>query len=519
MTVKGVEADDVPHVIRGNAWLDVSKSLGCTISKRSLAVAWTPAIDGVWVPRVHANSLHNETVALLTRFLAPTPGSAEAARGPVLSVLKRMVRLAGQYGGSRWSNLDTALSYTGGLRRRYLEAERSLREDGPLSSSDYFLRSFLKGEKRHPDRCAKPRLIFPRSSRYNLELASYLKPFERWLWGNLKSLGSSGVVPSRVVSKGLNGRQVANLIARKMRGLRDCVVVEVDARAFEAHVDRWQLEKEHAIYQAAYPGETRLARLLGKQLSVAGVTTHGLRFGRDGGRSSGDVNTGMGNSLLMLAVVVAVLEVLEVSAFDTLVDGDNALVFLPGAEAVRAVENFAECCLRVSGHEMALGNPVKVLEHVRFGRKAPLMTSKGLVMVRDWKAILSGGASSYKHLRDEIGARRFLHGVALCELSLAAEVPIVGAWAKRLHDCTFTKRSLLFDQLRDYTYLGVDLDNLARVAYVPPSDLSRESFSRAFGVEPDEQKAIERLLSVGSVSLTGWQTYDGRDIVPGDQWR
>jgi len=148
------------------------------------------------------------------------------------------------------------MSYGGSLRKRYLAAESSLMHDGPISSGDYVLRAFLKSEKVQFSKFAKPRMIFPRSPRYNLALASYLKPFEHWLWGNLKSVAQRGVLPSRVVAKGLNPHQRANLIRRKMRGIRDCVVFEVDGKAFEAHVDVRQLLQEDGVYLAAF-GDTR----------------------------------------------------------------------------------------------------------------------------------------------------------------------------------------------------------------------------------------------------------------------
>lgn len=509
-------APDVETVLRESARLDSRRCLGLTLSKRAMMTAWTPSIPGVWVPRVHAVCWQNERVALLKRALGPTPESAEGARGPVLSAFAELRRVASRYGGSRWDYLVTAESYTGLLRRRYLEAERSLREDGPLSSSDVFLRAFLKAEKRQVFNCSKPRMIFPRSPRYNLHLASWLKPFEHWLWGNLKSVGSSGVGKTRVVAKGLNQRQRANLIERKMRSIPDCVVFEVDGASWEAHQDVWQLEQEHSVYCAAYPGDAGLRSALRYQLRNAGVTSCGAFFSRSGGRASGDYNTGMGNSIVMLAVVSGVMFSLGARVYTTLVDGDNALLFLPRVDSLGVVQRFRAEALRLSGHEMVLERPVDFLEGVRFGQAAPVRTSEGLTMVRDWRKVLSCGTSSHAHLREPSFAREWLQGVALCELSLAREVPIIGVWAEVLRKCTVLGRSVRLDPHRDYQVLGLDLSKVHLAQFVEPGEQSRLSFERAFGVSPAHQLAIEERLRQEGPSLGSFCWAEGFDVVPAD---
>jgi hypothetical protein len=469
--------------------------------------AWSPNIEGVWVPSVHADCNHNEIAALRLRSLGPTPGSAESARGPVLGAFNRIRALVSRrYGGQRWDLPRTAQSYTGALRRRYEEAERSLREDGPLSSSDYFLRAFLKAEKVDAIRkFPKPRMIYPRSSRYNLQLATWLKPFEHWLWGNLKSVGLRGVPPTRVVAKGLNGRQRANLIRRKMSQIPGCVVFEVDGKAFEAHVDRWQLECEHSVYAAAYKSEPDLMRLLGKQLHLSGVTKRGVTFFREGGRASGDFNTGMGNSLIMLAVVAGVMGVLGVRTWDSLVDGDNALLFLPPIVSNYVVESFARVALTISGHEMVLERPVTVIESVRFGQSAPVEISGRWGMLRDWRKVLSQGTSSHANISETTFALPYLRGVARCELSLAKGVPILQRWCEVVLEATRGVRDLNFDRFRDYQVLGVSEGAYLQSTHGYVIDQStRDSFALAFGVSPSRQVEIEERLSWDGV-LRAWQ--------------
>lgn len=466
----------------------------CLESKRLMQTACVPAVPGTWVPAVHGTCWHNETAALLMRSLGPTPGSSDGCRRSVMRAFRRLRVIASRYDGSRWDLHETALSYTGVLRRRYLEAEMSLMVDGPLRSSDSKLKAFLKAEKRPPDSLAKPRMIFPRSPRYNLMLASWLKPFEHWLWGNLKSRAISGTGNSRVCAKGLNQQQRANLIARKMREIPNCVVFEVDARAFEAHVDVWQLLQEHSVYESAYPSDGDLKKILNRQLLNFGVTQCGLGFSREGGRASGDFNTGMGNTLVMLAVVMGTMSQIGVRQWDTLVDGDNALIFIGEQDRFRVVAEFAQIALQISGHEMVLERPTSVIEEVRFGQSAPLLRKSGWTMVRDWRKVVSHMTSSHHHLRDPGFAWEFLRGIAACESFLANGVPILWAFTRCL--LTRTEHVGLFRRhfLRDYQVLGVDVEGVLPRMADEPDLVARMSFERAFGVTPDQQRNIESLL-------------------------
>jgi len=467
-----------------------------------MRVACPSGVPGTWLPQVHAVCPHNEVSALVMRILAPLPKSVFGPVGyAVVKEFRLLCRIARFYGGVKWSNLQTAMSYSGALRGRYIEAERSLRLDGPVTSRDTVIRPFLKAEKldfRYKE--AKPRMIFPRSPRYNLCLASRLKPFEHWLWGFLtaRRLGLSGV--GRVVAKGLNQRQRANLIVRKFNAFRDGVCFEVDGKAWEAHVGPGLLEEEHRVYRSAFPGDRELGTLLECQLTLRGKLSCGAKFSRDGGRASGDFNTGMGNTMAMLSVVLAAIRRVRV-AFDVLVDGDNALVFLEASSYQRVVRGFAAHVLANSGHELQLERPASVIEEIRFGQSAPVFLGPryGWVMVRDWRKVLSGFGASHRWLREPNFAHRWLVGVAKCELSLALGVPILQEWALKLLERLGSARGVQADVYSDYFVNGAwfaDSGNARRVG----AD-TRESFCRAFGVTPEEQLALEKSFErrVGAV--------------------
>lgn len=482
-------------------------SLECCDGKRTMRSACGPWAEGMWLPAVHANCPHNELAAFVKRTLAPLPDSVFAPVGTDVSkIFKKLERLAAHSGVERWSYLQTAQSYNGRLRRRYLEAERSLRVDGLLTKDDYHLRPFLKAEKFNvSEKLAKPRLIYPRSPRYNLALASRLKPLEHWLWGNLHAerLFRTGV--GRVVAKGLNGVERANLIARKFRSRVRCVAFEVDGKAFEAHVGPSQLAWEHRVYRAAYPGDRGLQWLLEKQLRLEGKLRSGVAFSRNGARASGDYNTGMGNSLVMLATVGGVLQKLCPGKFDLLVDGDNAVVFLDGDCVERVLCGLPGEVLAQTGHEVALEKPVSYIEGIRFGQSAPILLGPDVTrhwrMVRDPRKVMSQALSSHRWLREPNFASEWIRGVAACELSLALGVPVLQEWALKLQTQWGGPEGVRAHPHTEYFYQGAHFASAGEAREIRPE--SRLSFEAAFGITPDRQRDLER--AEWTVRVTDWQ--------------
>ncbi|UZC46348.1 RNA-dependent RNA polymerase [Sclerotinia sclerotiorum umbra-like virus 3] len=496
----------------------------CLESRRQMRTWWPTPVTGCWVPQVHRGCAHNEIQALKLRLMASTlpPQVFQAVSPEVDAVFRALARHARRYREGKWTLEETAMSYSGAMQRRYLEACRSLREDEPLNRRDAKIKAFLKAEKFNVGpKWMKPRLICPRSPRYNLTLASRLKPFEHWLWGTLTAkcmqIGGQG----RLVAKGLNPRRRANLIVRKYNNFKNCVVFEADGAAFEAHVGVSQLQGEQGVYKAAFPGDRELVALLAHQLTLKGRLECGAKFERVGARASGDFNTGMGNTIVMLTVVVAVMKSFGVK-FDVLVDGDNCLVFIESEDLAQVMAEFATRSCAWSGQELVVEKPVSVVEEIRFGQSAPVwMGAKyGWTMIRDYRKVLSGATSSHKWLREPNFARTYLQGVARCELSLALGVPVLQAWALHMMEVTDTRKKLKEHAFVDNFMLGAWLAERRESRTVLME--TRCSFERAFGLTAEEQKEIE-----ASFSYKADQTYkeclgvtDWRQAEPGlhDAW-
>jgi len=450
----------------------------------------TWGMPGTWVPRVHSNCVCNEKAALMLRTLGDTY-QYNTDYTLFDRAFRRLRRLGWEYCGARWSREQVVESYTGALRSRYETARLSLDEDGGLGKYDTELKAFLKGEKVVNK--VKPRMIFPRSPRYNLELARYLKPFEHWLWGHLKGGRVGACSNLRVVAKGLNPSTRGKLIHKKFSQFQDPVVIEVDGKSFESHLDVHQLEQEHACYLNAYDNDPALRRLLAVQLKLKGKTSGGIKFERPGGRASGDFNTGMGNTLVMIATVATVMGAYSRwrrgVRWDILVDGDNAVLFLERDHSETLQRLFGPLARVLCGHTMELENVAYSMEQIRFGQCAPVEVDGSWRMVRDPFKVISHMTSNYKHLAEPRFSGRYLKGVAMCEASLAVGLPLLQHVTSALYESVRSVKDPSFDLYRDYVALGVKSFREPQVLQITAA--TRESFARAFGICATQQVALE----------------------------
>jgi hypothetical protein len=164
-------------------------------------------------------------------------------------------------------------AYTGRKRRVYEKARDSLAIK-PLEFKDSFVSSFVKAEKLkltsdgmwYEERDPDPRIIQPRSPRYNLSLGVYTKACEHVIYGAIDEMWEGPTV-----MKGLNADERGKAIYETWRKYKCPVAVMLDAHRFDQHVSQAALRYEHSIYQAVFGIQDKcLAWMLSMQLKTRG---------------------------------------------------------------------------------------------------------------------------------------------------------------------------------------------------------------------------------------------------------
>lgn len=183
-----------------------------------------------------------------------------------------------------------------------------VREEGRVISR---ITPFTKLEKVKTDKYRAPRLIHARHPTFNVEYGCYIKPLERILKSDIHF-----------------GKGTYDQIAAKIHQLssRYKFYTAGDHSSFDAHCLRESLQLCHRFYSACYKKDKYLSRLSRRTLRNRCKTRHGESYTLDGGRMSGDVDTGFGNCIINLYILRSVLRELGYVG-DAIVNGDDFILF------------------------------------------------------------------------------------------------------------------------------------------------------------------------------------------------
>jgi hypothetical protein len=274
--------------------------------------------------------------------------------------------------------------------------------------------------------------------------------------------------------------------------IHDCCFVGLDASRFDQHISAQALQYEHSYYLRAFGNDPELMRYLGWQIKnkgYANVPDGAVKYEVEGCRGSGDMNTALGNVILMCAVTFHYLEKLGVP-WRFIDDGDDCGIFI-SRKHLHLLDGIPEHHL-MYGFEMTVESPAYELEHVEFCQCKPVHCGGGnYMMVRNIHKVLKQDALSITS-RDYATYEEVMYATGVCGLALYEGFPVLDAF------------------YRSYLKFGVRQDMVERIlhdAFVGPrtwrsyashkrefsidEDETRYSLWKAFGVTPDEQIVME----------------------------
>jgi len=379
-----------------------------------------------------------------------------------------------------------------------------------IRKSDAGIKMFVKDEripynanKPKPD----PRAIQFRGAKYCVALGRYLKPLEHVIY-ELK--GDGKILPNtRVIGKGLSLGGRAMLAKRKWDGFKDPVVVSLDAARFDKHCDKDLLRIEHEFYTTMMPFE-EFCELLAMQLDNRGRTSEGLLYRAIGKRMSGDMNTALGNCVLMVLMVAAFARKFIRNHWDLLDDGDDCLLFIE-REDLEMVKREVFAHFLSYGHKIKVENVAYHFEHIVWCQSSPINYSGlGWKFVRNpWKVMMGAlGGTKWTTMPRWLRAA-MINTIGSAELVLNLGVPVLQAFALALMRNSGTD-TILDERYADVLSLRVKrelqtMHSTMMRRYEPASitDEARISFYKAFGVPPAEQEWMETWLSNWEFSFSG----------------
>lgn len=467
-------------------------------SKRHI-VRFIPPVPGLWTCFVHASCICNEIVGVTNRVLGDVPPAT--VRG--ISELRIQVKKLAAYCGTLtpWTLERTIDSFKGARKKRYQRAGESLARE-PLERSDARISTFTKAEKMDPTvkKNPDPRMIQARTPRYNVKIAQYLRPVEHFIY-NLKD--RSGL---RAVAKGLNQKDRATLIREKFKLFKKPVCFSIDCSRWDKHINYDVLGVEHEFYKRLLPNQPEFNKLLDWQRINKCRTAGGLKYTVFGGRMSGDINTALGNCLLMVLMARAAMKMLKIVKYELVDDGDDCLVIVEEEDFDVVNNNLAKIFLEF-GQELKIENVSREVGGIVFCQSRVVHNGEDWIMVRDWRKVLSHACSGTKHWNNPEEVRPMLGLVGRCELALGAGVPILQSYALALIRnsrglCAKTINAEAGVLMRLKAEAGDDAEEwLRKAASRPITSEARIAFRDAYNVPLWQQHAIESRLRSWNIDV------------------
>jgi hypothetical protein len=373
--------------------------------------------------------------------------------------------------------------YTGRKRTIYENALNSIYVK-PLNRKDSYSVVFVKVEKGKPGKA--PRVIQPRSPRYNLYLAKYIKACEKRIYHAIAQVYGDGPT----VMKGYNMDQVGKIIAAKWNSFTKPVCVLADAVKFDMHVHAHMLEYEHSYYNILFKHNPELMKLLTWQINNAGhayCDDGKLKYKVKGRRFSGDMNTALGNCIIMCAMIwtYAKQRGVDVKLAN---NGDDCAIFMEENDLLKFTSGLSEWFIP-KGFRMTIEPPCHQLEHVEFCQMHPVYNGKHYTMVRNIHTSLAKDTMTVLPVNNEGSARTWFKAVGQCGLSLTSGIPVMQEFYS-MYDRQSTQSSKVLESTAMQSGMLMLSKGMTH-CYAEPTPQARLSFYIAFDITPDEQRAYE----------------------------
>lgn len=366
--------------------------------------------DPVFVMR---NCHHNDIVALHNRYLKDTP--------KVSCNLKIVKQLTDEFIGLILPHFSGKISASeflsekkGALGVRYSEATKNLIEQGFDLNKHNDIKMFIKNEKY--SELKPPRAIMGRNPMFNIAYGQYTVPIEHAMMQLPQFTKGRNFLERGECFENLTGEWYLENDYSKYESSQRLIILDT-------------IEKR--IFRALYPGDAFIMDLYESKLMKKGMTSNGVKFKFIGCRGSGDMDTGLFNSILNW-IACRYFEIHNNFPWSGkfIVDGDDGVIKSPrGVECfLNTFEHFgfeAKLELRKDYHD------------VNFCSSKFVQTTPGVYyQVQDLNKLLSQckfmiNSAFLESLVDYYSSLGFMYSV------LYPNFPVYSAFSQYLQSCGF----------------------------------------------------------------------------------
>lgn len=393
-------------------------------------------------------------------------------------------------------SVSFANTYKGQKRERYLKAAGNL-VLYPTRAVGTGVGMFLKYETYNltekPD--AKCRGIYPRSDEFLVDHGRRIQSMEKKCYNNINTI--FGHV---VVFKGMNPKKQGLLIEKYWNEFNDPVAIQFDASAFEASLSIDVLRYNHAVQNLYVRNDKRFKQLQNAQLHnkiTARCKDGSLKVEIEGKKMSGDADTSQMANVTSARNAYDFFKEVGIDKYRLVINGDDVFAIFSKRQLDNVIE-LGKAFYWKRGFRMVFEKPVYEIEKISFCQSSPIWTEEGYRMVRRAQTACSKDAISRKDLKSKRNFERWIASVGVGGLACNGGIPIMQEYYQQYVRNSngakiFDIKDPMFKQLM-YRSKGMS----EKYSQVHPR--TRLSFYIAFGILPDEQKAIENYYSTVELS-------------------
>jgi hypothetical protein len=309
------------------------------------------------------------------------------------------------------------------------------------------------------------------------------------------------------VMSGYNCEMLGLVLSQKWGRFADPVAVPLDFSRFDQHTSTGALEYEFEFYKAAFPGDEHLEELLRWQLRPFGVAVAGdgaISYRcPEGGRGSGQINTSMGNKLIVCGLMWEYFR--EVGLQASLANmGDDCVIFLERTQLDLLQTTLFSWWIK-RGYNAITEEPCYELEQIEFCQSNPIEVNGEYVMVRSPIKALSKDCITLASGETPAQLASAYMAISTCGRIINSGVPISFALHNALHRAAkkYTKDVVVNE---DFMFRQIEFGNFERMRGLTfkrkqISDSTRLSYYKAFGISPDVQILVEDYYNSLSLDL------------------
>lgn len=419
------------------------------------------------------------------KFEPPLP----VTTGKYRSDLKEFSNALSKFiGHSTPVSLDEVVEMYKGRKKMIYQQANDILGQRAITRRDGYLNTFVKLEKVKPD--GAPRCIQPRDKCYNIELAAYIKPVEHRIYHAIKKIFKDGPT----VIKGFNIKQIGSIVRGKWNSFRKPAGFGLDAVKFDMHVSVEALKWEHSVYNKIYRCR-KLNKLLAWQLNNIGrgyCKDGKLKYKVEGRRASGDMNTALGNCLIMCALVYtfAKLRGVDIKLCN---NGDDCFIMCESEDLDRLLLGIDQWFGEM-GFRLTTEKPVFNLNQIEFCQMRPIELEDGsCIMVRNIQVALRKDTMCIIDLTSVKVLKSWLTAVGRGGLSLTGGIPIIQNLYRKYITLGCGVVSKISEQINRHSGLFLISQGMTRQFSLPSAEVRCQVFI-AWGITPDEQLAIEEYI-------------------------